>query len=198
MLFKTLQSAAVFVTLLGACAGTSFADTKKSGTLPPMRWDARAEAASWTQQALFLVAEQDKYLANRVPADIITFCPNYASASLADRRAFWVGLLSATAKHESGFNPRASGGGGRYIGLMQISPKTASHSHCDADSSAELKDGAANLECAIQIMAPNVAQDGVVAGKGSRGIGRDWGPFHKSSKRADIAAWTAKQPYCRA
>ena len=97
---------------------------------------------------------------------------------------------------KAAFNPRASGGGGRYIGLMQISPSTARLAGCEARSSSALKDGAANLECAVRIMAPHVAADGMVAGKGNRGMARDWGPMTRKSKRSEIAAWTAAQPYC--
>jgi hypothetical protein len=80
---------------------------------------------------------------------------------------------------------------------MQISPRTAQHYDCDAASTKGLKNGAENLACAIQIMAPHVAADGMVAGKGNKGIARDWGPFSKKSARAEIAGWTAKQPYCQ-
>jgi hypothetical protein len=163
---------------------------------PPMRWDHRPEAADWTRAALAAVATQDAVLASRVPADIAVWCPGYETASLADRRAFWVGVMSALAKHESGWNPKAAGGGGRWIGLMQISPQTARGNGCEAQSSGALKDGVANLTCAVKVFSRDVARDGVVAGKGNRGIGRQWAPFRKSSKRADMAGWTSSQPYC--
>jgi hypothetical protein len=161
-----------------------------------MRWDHRPDAASWTTAALQAVASHDDVLASRVPADIGAWCPGYAEAGLDDRRAFWVGLMSAVAKHESTWNPRAAGGGGNWIGLMQISPKTARANGCGAQSSGALKDGAANLACAVRVFSRDVARDGVVAGKGNRGFGRQWGPFRKSSKRADMAGWTSAQPYC--
>jgi hypothetical protein len=81
---------------------------------------------------------------------------------------------------------------------MQISPATARHYNCEAQSTAALKDGAANLACAIRIMSEQVDKDGLVAGGGNRGIGRDWAPFRNASKRADIAEWTRSQSYCRA
>ncbi|MCB6176516.1 transglycosylase SLT domain-containing protein [Rhodobacter sp. Har01] len=173
-------------------------DADLSGATPPMRWDHRPEAADWTRAALLAVAAQDQALASRVPADIAAWCPGYAKAGLAERRAFWVGLMSAVAKHESGWNPAAAGGGGRWIGLMQISPKTARGHGCAAPSAAALKDGAANLTCAVSIFAEDVARDGVVAGKGNRGLGRDWMPFRKADKRADMAGWTSAQPWCQA
>ncbi len=165
---------------------------------PPMRWDHRPEAPHWTTAALVAVAEKDQVLAQRVPRDIGTWCPGYEKASLNERRAFWVGLMSALAKHESTWNPRASGGGGRWIGLLQIAPGTARGHDCDASSVGALKDGSANLTCAVEILSLDVARDGMVAGGGGQGLGRDWAPFRAASKRADMAAWTAAQPYCKA
>jgi hypothetical protein len=81
------------------------------------------------------------------------------------------------AKYESTWNENASGGGGRWIGLMQISPRSAANYGCDATSVGALKDGEANLECAVEIMSTQVAKDGLVAGGGNRGIGRDWAPL---------------------
>ena len=112
--------------------------------------------------------------------------------------AFWTGLLSAVAKYESTWNENASGGGGRWIGLMQISPRSAANYGCDATSVGALKDGEANLECAVEIMSTQVAKDGLVAGGGNRGIGRDWAPLRSGEKRAAMAAWTRAQPYCKA
>lgn len=161
-----------------------------------MRWDHRPEADDWTRAALLAVTAEDTALATRVPADIAAWCPGYETASLPDRRAFWVGLMSALAKHESTWNPAAAGGGGRWIGLLQISPQTARGHGCEASSTAALKDGAANLTCAVEILSEDVAQDGVVAGSGNRGVGRDWAPFRKAAKRSEMAAWISQQPYC--
>ena len=105
--------------------------------------------------------------------------------------------MSALAKHESTWNPQASGGGGRWIGLLQIAPSTAKYYGCDATTTAELKDGASNLSCAVQIAAVQVRRDGMVAGGGAQGMGRDWAPFRSSAKRADMAEWTRAQNYCQ-
>lgn len=191
---SVLVAAVLSVTTLTGCVAATKPDT---GTLPAMRWDHRPEATEWTQTSLNMVAMQDERLADRIPADIQGFCPGYETATIDERRAFWVGLLSATAKHESTWNPRAAGGGGKWIGLMQIDPRTAKNYNCRAKTAADLKDGSANLACAIRIMSAQVAKDGLVAGNGTRGIGRDWAPFRSSSKRADIAAWTKTQSYCQ-
>lgn len=164
---------------------------------PAMGWDHRPEAGEWTERILAAIATRDDVLAHRLPADIAAWCPGYAANALPERRAFWAGMVSAVAKYESSWNPQAAGGGGRWIGVMQISPKTAANYGCSAHSAKALKDGAANLECAVAILARQVSRDGVVAGKGNRGIGRDWGALHKSANRAEISAWIGQQSYCR-
>lgn len=165
---------------------------------PPMRWDFRPEAPAWTAATLAALEDHGGALAAVVPGDIETFCPGYADASPDERRAFWAGLFSALAKHESTWNPAAAGGGGRWIGLLQISPRTAQQYRCTATSAAELTDGGANLSCAVRIAAVQVGRDRLVAGNGSKGVGRDWAPFRSAAKRADIAEWTRAQSYCAA
>ncbi len=191
---QKILAAAVTALLLTGCVQSPA--LSMSDFHPAMRWDHHEEGQDWTGRTLLAVAAEDEKLADRVPADITAWCPGYATATLTERRAFWVGLLSALAKHESTWNPRASGGGGRWIGLTQIAPATARQYGCTADSTSELKDGAANLACAVEIMAENVANDGLVAGGGARGLGRDWAPFRKAAKRADMAAWVSSQAYC--
>ena len=180
-------------------AGCSLQSTQKAEatTVPPMRWDHHPEAAKWTTNTLMAVAEEDAVLAARVPADIAQWCPGYETASLPERRAFWAGLISAVGKYESSYNPRAAGGGGRYIGIMQISPRSAANYGCDARSSGALKDGSANLACAVEMVAHHVERDGVAVGNGRQGIGRDWMPFRKGEKRAEMANWVSKQTYCQ-
>ena len=197
---QTIAALVLAVIGLVGCTGVTIPDMSNmiAPHLPAMGWDSRPEAASWTQASLLAVADQDAVLASRVPADVVAWCPGYAEAGLNDRRAFWSGLISAVAKHESSWNPKAAGGGGRWIGLMQISPATARTHGCDATNSAALKDGEANLECAVQIMAAQVAADREVSGtRGTRGIGRDWAPLRSATKRSEMQVWTSTQEYCR-
>jgi Transglycosylase SLT domain len=187
---------------IGLSGCVSFPSANAAGgaadSAPPMRWDHRPEAIEWTEATLVAVSTKDPVLADIVPADIAEWCPGYAQSDVSERRAFWAGLLSSVAKYESSWNPGAAGGGGRWIGLMQISPNTAANYGCDATSTAALKDGSANLACAVEIMSDQVAKDGVVAGTGNRGIGRDWMPLRDEGKRSEMAAWTKAQPYCSA
>lgn len=183
--------------LAGCVSSTGETSLSTSGAMPPMQWDVRPEAPEWTKDTLTALESHDTVLAGTVPADVATWCPGYESASLDDRRAFWAGLMSAVARYESSWNPQAAGGGGRYIGVMQISPVSADYHQCEADTVSELKDGSENLQCAAKMMASAVARDGLVVGGGNRGIGRDWMPFRDAAKRAAMADWTRTQPYCQ-
>ncbi|WP_114284259.1 transglycosylase SLT domain-containing protein [Candidatus Halocynthiibacter alkanivorans] len=191
-MIKGIFALAVF-TLFSSC---STAQVTRSVAPPPMRWDHREEAAVWTEAALSAMQDQGLALGQSMPSDVTKWCPGYPEASQSERDAFWVGLLSALAKHESTWNPKAVGGGGRWFGLVQIAPATARGYGCTARSGEALKDGSANLSCAIRILSTTVPRDGVVAAGGG-GIAADWGPFVSASKRADMAGWTKEQPYCQ-
>ncbi|MEM9248314.1 MAG: transglycosylase SLT domain-containing protein [Pseudomonadota bacterium] len=173
------------------------ADLSTSGLTAPMRWDHLPEAEDWTSTALSALDTHGSVLPQVMPRDISTWCPAYPDADLEQRKAFWTGLISTLAKHESTWNPRAVGGGGLWFGLVQIAPATARGYGCEARSGAALKDGSANLSCAIRIMSHTVARDGVVS-HNMRGVAADWGPFHSSRKREDMRAWVSAQPYCQA
>ena len=187
--------------LLGGCASEMTAEVSRSKTaeMPAMRWDHRPEASSWTAATLAAVQDHGVALVQTVPEGIEEFCPDYANSSTRERAAFWAGLLSALSKHESTWRPEASGGGGKWIGLTQIDPRTARGYGCDAQTVAELKDGSDNLSCAIRIAAVQVSKDNVlIAEDGAwRGVARDWAPFRSASKRADMANWTSQQSYCQ-
>lgn len=193
---RSLTVSVLFCALLAGCVSGGETTLATSNAPMPMGWDHRPEATEWTNRAMAALAVEDAALAASVPADIETWCPGYETASMTERRAFWAGLMSAVAKYESSWNPQAAGGGGRYIGVMQISPASARFHGCEADTAGELKDGAANLECAAEMIAKGVAMDGMVAGSGRQGAGRDWMPFRNAAKRAEMSAWTRAQPYC--
>lgn len=194
MKIRTLFLGALLALPVAGCATT---ETQATTPLPVMRWDFRPEGETWTRQTLAAVSNRDTDLAQLVPADIETWCPGYKNATIDERRAFWTAMFSALAKHESTWNPAASGGGGKWIGLVQIAPPTARAYDCDATTTSQLKNGSANLSCAVNIAAAQVSRDNMVAGpQGRRGMGRDWAPFRSSAKRAEMAAWTRSQSYC--
>ena len=171
--------------------------TMADADLPAARWDHQPMGKLWTRTAIGdLVSGVGMPLVNMVPKDIDVWCPAYPDQDRIGRAAFWTGLLSAMAKHESSFNEAAVGGGGQWFGLVQISPATAKHYDCGATTTGALKNGVGNLQCAITIMATTVPRDGVVAADG-RGVAADWGPFHNAAKRADMRDWVSSQAYCR-
>lgn len=161
----------------------------------PMRWQHKDGSDRWTKATLTALEREATPMLSKVPKDIKTYCPNYASLGKPGRKAFWAGFLSALAKHESTYNPKAAGGGGRWLGLMQIAPATWRHYGCDG----KITNGADNMACAVRIMSRQVGRDNAVVRDGSggwRGVARDWGPMRSTRKRADIAAWTSSQSYC--
>ncbi len=162
-----------------------------------MRWDHRPEAGEWTRTAFAALGSHAAVLPTLVPSDIAEWCPAYPEATLPERQMFWTGLLSALARHESTWNPEAVGGGGRYFGLVQISPATARFYGCEATSGSALQNGSANINCALRIWAQTVPRDGVVAADRG-GVAADWGPFVQADKREDMRVWVSSQPYCAA
>ena len=200
---KAIRALALGLLVLpAACMQANTAGTPVSASfLPAMRWDAhRPEAGDWTRALLGALRDEGAVLASTVPSDVDTFCPGYADAAPQERVAFWAGLFSVLAKHESTFNPKARGGGGQWIGLMQISPRTAEAYDCDLPAKSGLADGKANLACAVKIAASQVSRDGAIVADSDgdwRGIARDWAPMRNEGKRDDIAAWTSQQSYCQ-
>lgn len=164
--------------------------------LPTAAWDHKPQATRWTGAVLAALDGPGAPLVAEVPDDAQTFCPAFAEAGPEDRKAFWVGFLSALAEHESTWQPEVSGGGGRWHGLLQISPATAEGYGCAAQTASGLRSGPANLRCAVRIMGRTVARDGVIA-EGGGGVAADWGPLTRRDKTAEIAAFTRSQDYCK-
>lgn len=173
--------------------------SSNSGALPVMAWDTTrpVEAEAWTKATLQALKDEGAVLSSTVPMDVAEFCPQYERASEPERRAFWAGLFSAIARFESTWNPNATGGGGKYLGLLQISPKTASYVGCDL-SQGGLHDGESNLACAVKIAAKAAPPNGgVVGGRGAlAGILNAWEPMHHADMVAKVAAFTSAQNYC--
>ena len=172
---------------------------RPSYLLPEARWDFRSDGRSWTRAAMSALAAHGRTLEAVVPQDIDRWCPGYRQADAVQRRAFWVGLMSALAKYESTWRPDAVGGGNRWFGLLQIYPPTARGYGCLAQTGADLKDPADNLSCAIRIMAVTVERDNAIAVHDGRwrGVAADWGPMTSRGKVAEMSSWTRSQSYCQ-
>ena len=158
---------------------------------PAMQWgDQNPE---WTDAALEALNAEGVTLLSSMPADVLQYCPAYAAQDRENRAAFWAGLLSAVARHESGMNPAAQDGG--RFGLLRITRRAAQDSGCGGS----LLRGEDNLKCAVRIMARSVAEDGAIASErsGWRGAARNWLPLRSAARRSEIANWTSRQSYCR-
>ncbi len=181
-----------------AIAANAIRPQSRTMETPKARWDHRPGGEAWTLSALSALSKHGAPLLSTVPRDIAAWCPGYASGGEAQRSAFWVGFLSALAKHESRYRAKAVGGGGLWYGLLQILPSTARGHGCRATSGGELTDGGDNLSCAIRIMARTVPRDNAIAVKDGRwrGVAADWGPMRSDAKRADMSSWLRGQEYC--
>lgn len=168
----------------------------RDANVPATRWTHQPRHMLWNRAALSALKTHGQPLVDMVPADVRDWCPAYPEANEAQRRSFWVGFMSALAKYESTYRPNAVGGGGRWYGLLQILPATARGYGCNARSGTALKSGAANLSCAVRIMAVTVPRDGVIYGPNGRGVAADWGPMRSRAKRAEMAGWLKRQSYC--
>ena len=163
--------------------------------MPDLRWDHVRGSSKWTRAIMRAIDSHGQRLPETVPADIAEWCPAYPEASRWERKAFWAGLISTLAKHESTYDPRAVGGGGLWYGLVQILPATARGYGCRARTGDALKDGVLNMSCAVRILNVTIPRDNVVA-RNWRGVAADWGPFHSQRKRADMRNWVRRQPFC--
>lgn len=153
----------------------------------------------WTRVALSAIQSIGEPLLKTVPVDIADWCPAYPGNETEDRAAFWAGLLSALARYESTWDPRAVGGGGQWFGLLQIYPPTAEFRDCRVQTGEALKHGPSNLSCAIRIMATTVPRDNAISVEDGRwrGVAADWGPIRTEWMRKDMQRYLNKQTYCR-
>jgi len=185
--------------LVGCAASQSEPPLEETQPVLTTRWSHQPGHEAWNAAGLAALETHAAALTALVPGDIATWCPDYANRDADGRAAFWVGFMSALAKHESTYNPTAVGGGNRWFGLVQISPATARGYQCEAGTGAALTNGAANVSCGLRIMAVTVPRDGVISARDSkwRGVAADWGPMRSAEKRADMAGWLSQQSYCQ-
>ena len=202
---------AVAATLAGTQSGaaapaeaTSVAATARWGSLPPRD--------TWTVMALAAVDQLGTQLwsPDFVPNDIANYCPAYAQKGVAERKLFWVGLMSSLARFESNYDPAVTfresfnDAQGRPVisrGLLQISMESANGYGCAISQAAQLHDPQTNLSCGVRILNRQVRRHGVIATRRDGrwlGAASYWSPFRRDDRRSDLARWVAQQPYCTA
>lgn len=171
----------------------------RASDVPRARWEHRSGGMLWTRVALSAMQTHGAALIETVPKDIAEWCPAYPDNTNSARSAFWAALLSTLSRYESTWQPRAVDGNGRWFGLMQIYPPTAEFRDCRVQTGEGLKDPAANLNCAVRIMAITVPRDTAISVRDTRwrGVAADWGPIRTDWMRRDMQRYTKRQPYCR-
>lgn len=218
MTFRTMLPAALLLALaacqdpaapLPVATSASPAPAALARTLPTARWDSQPAGREWTRLALAGIETDGQGLIATQPTDVAAYCPSYTQADSADRRAFWVGLMSALTRFESNFKPDETftepnivdRQGNRVIsrGLLQISQESANGYGCQITDAQQLHDPATNLSCAARIMNRLVTRDGVIGSTSGpwKGMAAYWSPFRRADRRAEMQQWISGQSYCR-
>lgn len=169
--------------------------------------------ADWSNQAWteMLAKHLDTYggeMLKVVPADVASYCPRFKDLSMAERKAFYVMLISSLARFESGFKPETTykeafkDSRGNYVistGLLQISLESGRGYECPITKTDDLKDPSTNLQCGVLIARRWIVNDRTIASASSpwRGMARYWSPFRKAERKAAMQAKTKALGFCR-
>lgn len=174
-------------------------------------WDSNPDGADWTRLTRLAIEEVGGGLIGSDPADMDRFCPGYSGLTRgAEKTAFWVGLISAMSRYESGHDPTVryeedfSTSDGRPVisrGLLQLSQESANgYAGCLVPLTDEerLHEPALNLRCGVIILARWVARDGLIADEVSpyRGGARYWAVLRKPDTIAAMADFTRGLDVC--
>lgn len=177
-------------------------------------WDAIvARGPEYTGYTVEALSTHAPALTAHVPSDVQTFCPTYEFMDSTGRTAFWVALISAVAKYESGFNSNArysesfSDSSGRGVvsrGLLQLSLESVKYYGCDITTESELHDANKNLSCGVRILNKLVMQSNSISTEAlpnsrSRwaGAARYWSVLRPGHKLAEIRRAMLSLAICR-
>ena len=175
-----------------------------------LAWDGEHDdAARWNTYAQDGVNEFGKDMMSIGAQDMPSFCPNYSNLNPFGKNMFWISLLAALTKHESGFDPdgfevvQSDLGNIVKRGLTQIDLDRADVHGCEVLAAGELYDPKTNLECAANIMNYWVAIEGYISRsvqqQGTlswRGASRVWPSLQGGDTLADIQQITSTSDVC--
>lgn len=159
-------------------------------------WDHLPEGDSWNRSVLGRVHAKQKTF--ELARDLDDFCPGYANANSAQKDTCWLRIVSAIARYESNFNPRATyleHTGRTSVGLLMMNPD-----HCPGAHTVEaLKDATLNINCAMDRMRLLISRDHSLSGAApKRGAAAYWSVLRppytfrglELGKKAHIQAFT--------
>ncbi|UFM65256.1 transglycosylase SLT domain-containing protein [Paracoccus sp. MA] len=208
-------TALVLILALSACELVNdVSQPPAASASPPITfaadWDGRTEGAQWTAFTRQALATEGKALLAIEPTDVDAYCPAYAKLSGEEREAFWLGLLSAMARFESGFRPATSyeesfndSNGNPVIsrGLLQLSHESANGYRCGIEDAERLHDPRTNLTCGVRIMNRLVSRDstiGTQVNRRWRGGAAYWSVLRTTSgSNSKIRAYTTGLAICQ-
>lgn len=175
-------------------------------------WESKVSGSrEWTNH---LYSELDRLgndLLDVIPADAGTFCPNYRNLNYDERKKYWIFMISAMTRFESGFDPKTSfkegfnDSSGRPVisrGLLQLSIESSRGYDCGLRDAEELHDPFKNLSCGVRILDRWLGRDGRIAGKVDgkwRGGARYWSVLRAGDKTSykSILSWSQKLKMCQ-
>ena len=108
------------------------------------------------------------------------FCANFDKLSIAEKKEFYLMLISSMARYESGFKPSSQykesfkdDHGENIIsrGLLQISKGSSQYYGCGITDAQMLHDPKMNLECGVKILNKWIVKDGCVACRTDKWLG---------------------------
>jgi hypothetical protein len=175
-------------------------------------WEAQVKGSrEWTNHLHSELDRLGQDLLDVIPADRSLFCPGYSKLSYQDRKKYWIYMMSAMVKFESGFNTNTSykedfnDSSGKAVvsrGLLQISIESARGYDCELTDAQQLHDPFKNLSCGVRILDRWVGRDGRIAGKVDskwRGGARYWSVLREGDKTSykSILTWSKKLKMCQ-
>jgi len=177
-----LALAAVIVTLAAGCLKRPEVQTPAFA-----EGDAGGTGSAWIEATTLALRAEGADLISSVPADIGAYCPAYARAAPAERKAFWADVLAWMAREETGAR-----------GWLGHAPKAADLA--DGCLSAGGADPAtAALACSLRAASREIVADGAIfqsSSGGWRGLAKSWFGFRKDAVRETLASQTRNQSYC--
>lgn len=175
------------------------------------RWEGKQrDGALWSAHVYKQIDVLGKGLMEKTPSDIAIFCKNYPNLSTADKKNFWLYLISSMSEKESSHNPATKyteafndHNGNKVVsrGLLQLSIESGNAYGCGFKNENELHDPYKNLDCGMRILNRWVAGDGRIAGQVSgswRGGARYWSVLRSTNNAlGQIISWTQAQDICQ-
>ncbi|MBX3019409.1 MAG: transglycosylase SLT domain-containing protein [Bdellovibrionaceae bacterium] len=203
-----LASAAIVTGCLPAPKGEMPIHYAENPDVKPAAWEKRGpEARQWTLHTYNELRQTLPSPADLTPRDLKDFCPEYTTMARKDRLNFWVQLVSAMTRYESGFKPETEHTEnfkdqyGRQVvsrGLLQMSIGSV-EKQCGIVHVNQLHNPFRNLSCGVKLLVRYVSRDGVLSdkvGDNYQGGARYWAVLRPGHKDFLANIQSATKSFC--